>query len=198
VLCGHAETLQALSSVGQNPLSTANNGEVDDIYPLAQIAGEPRLWLWSVSMAADRGQTIFAWQEARFVVRTVRGRKMHQKPGLFDEFAAALQFPDYFGENWAAFDECLSDLEWLPREAGYVLVVTEPAEVLQESPADFEILVQVLGSTVMEWATAKEAGAWWDRPPVPFNVVLATEPSSKDTVADRWQRPGVNLETLGS
>ena len=115
-------------------------------------------------MAADRGQTIFGWREARFVVRTVRGRKMHRKPGLFDEFAAAFQFPEYFGENWDAFEECLSDLEWLPREAGYVLVVTDPAEVLQECPADFEVLVRVLGDTVTEWATPIETGAWWEFP----------------------------------
>ena len=144
------------------------------------------------SVVRPRGD---AWHS---VVRAVRGRKMHRTPGLFDEFAAAFQFPEYFGENWDAFEECLSDLEWLPREGGYVLVVTDPAEVLQECPADFEVLVRVLGDAVTEWATPIETGAWWDRPPVPFNVVLATEPSSKDTVADRWQRLGVNLENLGS
>ena len=48
---------------------------------------------------------------------------------LFDEMAAAFQFPDYFGENWAALDECLADLSWLPA-AGYVVLIRESSEVL--------------------------------------------------------------------
>jgi hypothetical protein len=181
----------------QPGLVEADNVLVDDISRLAEIPDEPRFWLWVVDLGADRSQTMFGWQEARFVVRTVRGRKMHRVPQLFDEFAAALQFPAYFGDNWPAFDECLSDLEWLPSEAGYVLAVSEPAEVLQDSPADFKVLVRILGSAVMGWAMPVEAGEWWDRPPVPFNVVLATEPGSGDWVTDRWLRAGAHLARLG-
>jgi hypothetical protein len=47
-----------------------------------------------------------AGYEARFC----RGSKMQTLDALFDEFSAAWQFPYYFGYNWAAFDECLSDL----------------------------------------------------------------------------------------
>jgi len=40
--------------------------------------------------------------EADLAVRLVRGHKSRAVDGLFDEFAAALQFPYYFGANWAA------------------------------------------------------------------------------------------------
>jgi hypothetical protein len=111
---------------------------------------------------------------------------MRSAARLDDEFSAALQFPSYFGENWAAFDECLADLGWLPPEAGYVVVMTEPLLVLDDSPADFDVLVRTLTSVIEQWATPIEAGEWWDRPAVPFNVVLATDPASAEPVRERW------------
>ena len=43
----------------------------------------------------------------------IRGSRCKTENDFFCEISAALQFPWYFGENWAAFDECLCDLEWL-------------------------------------------------------------------------------------
>jgi hypothetical protein len=169
---------------------------VNDVARLTEIPDEPRLWLSSGDADGSCGRAALGWQEARFAVRRVRGRKMRHKAALFDEFAAALQFPGYFGENWDAFAECLSDLDWVPPGAGYVLIVTEPAQVLRESPADFRILVRTLDSTMMEWAMAVEAGEWWDRPPVPFNVVLEAERGNEDAIAARWRRARANLSRL--
>lgn len=57
-------------------------------------------------------------------IRIVRGRRCATKAALFNEWAAALQFPGYFGHNWDAFDECLADRSWL---AGRVHVVVQTA-----------------------------------------------------------------------
>jgi len=38
-------------------------------------------------------------QSPAFVTRPVRGRKMRTVEGLYAEFAAAMQFPYYFGDN---------------------------------------------------------------------------------------------------
>jgi hypothetical protein len=54
---------------------------------------------------------------------------------MFDEMAAALQFPSYFGENWPAFDECLSDMYWLQADLGIVILLLEPDRVLDQAPA---------------------------------------------------------------
>jgi hypothetical protein len=119
------------------------------------------------------------------------GSETRRVSDLDDDFAAALQFPWYFGENWAAFDECIKDLAWLPAEAGYVVVLTDPLLVLEDSPEDFAVLVRVLGSAVEEWATPVDVGEWWDRPSVPFNVVLAAE---EDEVTAGDLRATVGLE----
>src|ERR1700756_4380721 len=44
----------------------------------------------------------------RIAIRVLRGAKMESMEGFYDELAAVLQFPLYFGRNWAAMDECLA------------------------------------------------------------------------------------------
>lgn len=86
-------------------------------------------------------------------VRIVRGKKMKSRAGLFDEFAAAFQFPDYFGENWAALEECLDDLEWLPAD-GYVMLVSDAPNLLsEEDPQDRTTLLRLLARVCKHWQT---------------------------------------------
>ena len=84
--------------------------------------------------------------------REVRGDRMRTRSELFEEFAFALHFPDYFGRNWNALDECLADLSWLPAES-YALIVTSPSRVLEREPkSDLAEFLDVLVSTATSWA----------------------------------------------
>jgi RNAse (barnase) inhibitor barstar len=49
--------------------------------------------------------------EGRCVVRIPLA--IIQKQDLLGCIATKLKFPDYFGYNWDALDECLADLSWL-------------------------------------------------------------------------------------
>ena len=119
-------------------------------------------------------------KQSEFAIRVVRGNKMRRLADLYDEFAAALQFPDYFGGNWDALDECLTDLDWLPA-AGYVLFVSNAVEVLREEPENqFVTFVSVLYlEPVEEWARAK--------PPKPFHVLLQCTESDIEILRGRAQ-----------
>ncbi len=64
--------------------------------------------------------------------RIIRGKRCTMDKELFQEFAAALQFPYYFGENWNAFDECISDLNWLDVECCSI-AITNCDQLLAES-----------------------------------------------------------------
>ena len=69
-----------------------------------------------------------------YAVREVRGAKMPTVAAVFDEFAAAFQFPYYFGQNKDAFDECMRELEFVAPGAGYVVVVRDADELLAAQP----------------------------------------------------------------
>lgn len=104
------------------------------------------------------------------LARVVRGSKMETYRGFYDELAAALQFPDYFGENWAALDECLADLEWLPARA-YAILVTDAERVLAAEESDaVGAFVALLGDSAESWASPRGSGSY--SRVAPFHSVL--------------------------
>jgi len=80
---------------------------------------------------------------------------------LFAAIASAMQFPDYFGSNWDALDECLCDMDWLPAE-GYLLILRNSTKGWSQNP-------YVLGRFVTTWL---EASAYWAEEKIPFHLVF--------------------------
>ncbi len=144
----------------------------------------------------EMAQAVMGWREAGLTVRCVRGRKMTRFAGMMDEFSAALQFPYYFGENWSSFQECLGDMDWLPPGEGFVIVVTEASSVLvDDSLADLRTLVLTLGRSAAIYAEPVADGEWWDRPDIPFHVVLQDAGAGPETLGS-WQAAGADLAPL--
>lgn len=134
------------------------------------------------------------WRDSGLVVRAVRGRKARTVEGLFDEFAAAFQFPHYFGENWAAFRDCIADLDWLPFRPGVVVLIYGAEQVLQDAhPAELGTFIAALSAAAEEFAEAVVDGEWWDRPAVPFHVVLQGAHADE---LERWRAAGVEIAPL--
>lgn len=80
------------------------------------------------------------------------------KEALMQRIAQALEFPQWFGGNWDALEDCLTDLSW-SKSGGHVLLI-EGAEGL---PADERgILVDILAS----------AAGWWAERRRPFFAVF--------------------------
>ncbi len=129
-------------------------------------------------------------------VRVSRGRKMRRLPLMFDELAASLQFPLYFGENKDALNECLQDLEGLEVGSGIVLVWPEADQVLvDESESELGWLVETLRSAAEVWGASIEEGEWWDRPAVPFHLILVADPSTFDVARRRWDAAGAHFSS---
>ena len=58
-----------------------------------------------------------------FNILIIDNNSIENDKDLFNSIANVMKFPDYFGKNWDALDECLRDLDWLELKEGLILVI---------------------------------------------------------------------------
>ncbi len=84
------------------------------------------------------------------------------KTAFLTAVAQELRFPAYFGMNWDALHDCLTDLSWQPA-AGYVLYFAAFRTFAETDGADAGVVTLILQS----------AADFWRENEVPFFAVLA-------------------------
>jgi len=110
---------------------------------------------------------------AGLAVRRIDLKGVRSKEALLDRVSSALSFPEWFGRNWDAAADCLSDLSWLPAP-GYVLTLENSEELRIRRSVEFSIAVQVVA----------DAAAHWRERRVPFWVLLDAHVEDVPAFAD--------------
>lgn len=72
------------------------------------------------------------------------------KDGFLAAVAQALGFPDWFGRNWDALEDCLTDMSWQPA-GGYVLILAHADEFLTADENGFALALRILQSAAEFW-----------------------------------------------
>ena len=86
----------------------------------------------------------------------IDGRNIARKEQLLNHAATALRFPEHFGHNWDALEECLTDLEWIDGD-GYVIYYDHIEGLLGAHPDQFETFVEIARDAVASWKEDGEA-----------------------------------------
>ena len=79
------------------------------------------------------------------------GSKIVDKESLLAESAAAMSFPDYFGHNWDAFEECITELTWI-EDAGCVILYDHAAVLVAQHPDVWATFYDILCSAIEYWS----------------------------------------------
>jgi hypothetical protein len=103
------------------------------------------------------------------------------KAALLEALFVALRFPDYFGGNWDALDECIRDLCWLP--SGDV-VLRHRDLPMPEDRASLSTYLAILKDAVEKWRATRDRRLFVVFPPNAEGVVrnlLANARNSAET-----------------
>jgi RNAse (barnase) inhibitor barstar len=134
-------------------------------------------------------------QHKEAVIKVIRGKKSTTVSNFFDEISAALQFPLYFGENWNAFSDCITDLDWIEGEA-YILLISDASSFLQDADSeDFRILIKILSVANEEWQEPNKYIPR-NRRITPFHVVFQCPSAELDAVSERLRSIGAEFDIL--
>ena len=78
-------------------------------------------------------------------LRTVQG-----KSEFLARLAKALKCPPYFGMNWDALNDCLTDLSWLDDE-GWVVILINGQDFTAKNQNDFNTAIDVFQAAAEYW-----------------------------------------------
>jgi len=91
---------------------------------------------------------------AGFAYFHIDGRSITRKEQLLNAFSTALRFPEHFGHNWDALEECLTEFEWGEAD-GCVILYDHIDGLLQAQPDQFHTFVEICRDAV---ASSKDEG----------------------------------------
>ena len=80
------------------------------------------------------------------------------KADFLARVAVALHFPDWFGHNWDALADCLTDLSWLPA-GGYVVLLENADRFRVAAEADFITALEIFEQAARD-RTGEDVPMW--------------------------------------
>jgi RNAse (barnase) inhibitor barstar len=89
------------------------------------------------------------------------GARAGSKKEFLDHVTGVFGFPDFFGKNWDAFADCLTDMSWVDRN-GFLIVYSDFRQFAGHSPEDFDTVIEIF----------KEAADFWKKEGKTFLVLF--------------------------
>jgi len=146
-----------------------------------------------------------------FVVKVFDGSRCGSSNDLFREFAREFSFPSYFGENWDALDDFLTDDYFVPTD-GCLILFEKAKLLLSSSEREFLIFQSAMRNCGEAWATPDLRSQVLDddgspvdpQRIIPFHVVLVssehTDPPSRNWIHPvfEWNPEEIRPESSGA
>ncbi|MEI2457287.1 barstar family protein [Lysobacter firmicutimachus] len=114
--------------------------------------------------ARDARALADAATELEFALARVDFAGCQDKRDALDRIGRGLRFPDWFGHNWDALNDCVNDLSWWPAP-GYLLLIENAGPWQAQFGDDAATLIEILNDAAQDWA--KQRIAFWTLLPLP-------------------------------
>jgi RNAse (barnase) inhibitor barstar len=93
---------------------------------------------------------INTYKKEGYYVGIIDGKKCFDIKSFLNEIGIAFKFPDYYGQNLSAFDECINDLDWII-ENKYLLIIDNANSFIESKIEDKNYILNKLNEVSKEW-----------------------------------------------
>lgn len=106
-------------------------------------------------------------------VAEVDGSRCRTISSFLAELATAMKFPEYFGGNYNALWDCITDLQWLEEENYVVVVHHSEALLADEAKSERDHLLELFERVRSDWRNVPNyPGEEEYRKPADFRFIL--------------------------
>lgn len=109
-----------------------------------------------------------AVRAAELALFRIDARAARTRSAVLGLISRTLSFPSWFGRNWDALEDCLTDLSWI-EGPGLVIVIDGFSTYAKADPDGFAILLDIFKSSAEYWRG--EGRSFW--------VVLVGKPAAR-------------------
>ena len=109
---------------------------MDKLQVLLDSGYKPDVYVLESDLAVDIIRHMI--EQAGYNFFYLDGKRIVSEQDFFQEAQQALAFP-YFGQNWDAFDDCVSDMSWVPLAKGNVILYDEFEQFAQNDLNGFKL-----------------------------------------------------------
>lgn len=123
---------------------------------IQSLLEDARGGVWFLPKPLEAKSLQAAAKRAGYAFFHLDGKNVERKEQLLNHVATVLRFPNHFGQNWDALEECLTDLEWVDGD-GYLIYFDHIDGLLSAHPDQFATFVEIVRDAVESWKEDGEA-----------------------------------------
>jgi hypothetical protein len=121
----------------------------DPLTPVLAGSVRPGVLSWPAALPPE--QALDAARAAGWETAVLDLSGVTDKAALMTACAEALRLPDWFGANWDALADCLSDLQWWPAGPGRLILVRDWQTYAAARSEEWGTLQEIFADAAAHW-----------------------------------------------
>jgi hypothetical protein len=117
-------------------------------------------------------------EAAGVICAVVLGEQCRTEEEFFNMIGNALELPEYFGHNWPALRECLSEDDRLIDGRGFFLAIQHAELAFERSIGSRDAFMRCMELSGQSLSADFGEGEWWFRAPRGLIILLSFSPAS--------------------
>lgn len=121
---------------------------MNQILDLIQGKSQPNIYQFPLDISSEELSQLC--QDHNCQLFYFDGSTINNKADFLKTASTVMNLPEYFGYNWDAWEDCLTDLSWF-EASSYLIVYDQWQNFAENYPDDWQILNDIFSEAIAYW-----------------------------------------------